>query len=86
MSINPISAIALKLALDEANAGLPPEQQTRDPQRLVHIVCAWCGKLIRYEIWPEPQPGSVGGNVSHGICPECARKVEASFMGPGNAK
>jgi hypothetical protein len=79
---NPISGIALKLALDEANAGLSPEQQTRDPRRLVRIVCAWYGRLIRYEIWPEAQPGGVGGNVSHGICPECARKVEAS-MGLG---
>lgn len=32
------------------------------------VVCAWCGKVL------------VRGNsqlVSHGICPECKRKMEA---------
>lgn len=32
--------------------------------------CAWCGKHIGDEEWPDAEPGS----VTHGICKPCADK------------
>lgn len=32
----------------------------------IRVVCAWCGKFLRYI------PGHGQTGVSHGICPKCA--------------
>ena len=65
-----IQEIARQCALAEANAGRTPAEQDRDAGHLVAIVCAWCHKLIRYEVWPEPM------GTSHGICVDCAKRME----------
>lgn len=33
------------------------------------IICSWCGKIIK------PEDGT-GGLDTHGICPECADRVD----------
>jgi hypothetical protein len=40
----------------------------------IKVVCAWCDKVIKDA--PE------GAVVSHGICPECFRKVAKVLEGP----
>ena len=78
--------VAIELALDEANAGRPPHLQDRDPGHLVRVVCAWCGDLLRYEVWPESEPGALGALkggeplTSHGICPTCMQQMEVPPM------
>ena len=78
--------VAIELALDEANAGRPPLLQDRDPGHLVRVVCAWCGDLLRYEVWPESEPGALGALkggeplTSHGICPTCMQQMEVPPM------
>lgn len=78
--------VAIELALDEANAGRPPHLQDRDPGHLVRVVCAWCNNLMRYEMWPESEPGALGALkggeplTSHGICPTCMQQMEVPPM------
>ena len=69
-----IMEIAHQCALAEANAGRTPAEQDRDAEHLVSIVCAWCHKLIRYEVWPEPM------GTSHGICVDCAKRMESQLQ------
>ena len=40
----------------------------------IKIVCAWCGRVLRKEKGEECL-------VSHGMCPQCARKVRADIDG-----
>jgi len=75
-----VRQIAIDGALDEANAGRPPDLQNRDPRKLVRVVCAWCGRFMRYEVWAEvPSIATEGGGplIDHGMCSECAQKMEA---------
>lgn len=69
-----IMEVARQGALAEANAGRTPAEQDRDAGHLVSIVCAWCHKLIRYELWPEP------AGTSHGICVDCAKRMESQLQ------
>ncbi len=47
---------------------LQPVVRPSDGDSAVSVVCAWCGKVL-----------TVGDSrISHGLCPECAAKVEAS--------
>jgi len=39
---------------------------------VIRVVCAWCGKDLGEK---EGESGE-GGNVSHGICPKCFKKVK----------
>jgi hypothetical protein len=42
----------------------------------VKIICAWCSKVIRIEIWPD-HDGKKGGEISsHGICEQCLKGVK----------
>ena len=77
-SIALVQRVAEQCALDQANAGRPPDAQIRDPQRLARIVCAWCNQLIRYAVWP--QTGGLIENTSHGICDACSRKYMEAYM------
>lgn len=85
-SVQQVQRIALDGALDEANSGRPPLSQDRDPRKLVRVVCAWCGDLLRYEVWPESEPGTLGALkggeplTSHGICPTCMQQMEVPPM------
>lgn len=38
------------------------------------VICAWCGKFIRFKDSPGDTPPK--DPISHGICPECKRKLE----------
>jgi hypothetical protein len=47
---------------------LQPVVPASEPESAVSVVCAWCGKLL-----------TVGDSrVSHGLCHDCAAKVESS--------
>jgi hypothetical protein len=35
---------------------------------LMEVVCAWCGKHIGWKLF--------GSGISHGICKECAKRME----------
>ena len=39
------------------------------------VICAWCGKFIRFEDAPGDKPPKLP--ISHGICSKCKEKVEA---------
>ena len=39
-------------------------------------VCAWCGKHLN-----DSEPGP-DGDVTHGICPECKKRVEEDLPCP----
>ena len=46
-------------------------------ERFLHV-CAWCRKIEHNAKWlslEEHFAQKTGGQVSHGICPECAQKV-----------
>lgn len=73
-----VQRVAEQCALDQANAGRMPSDQIRDPRHLARIVCAWCGNLIHYAVWP--QTGGLVEHTSHGICTVCYRKhMEANM-------
>jgi len=38
---------------------------------LVKVICAWCGELIK-----EKEVEGAIHDVTHGICPKCAKKFE----------
>jgi hypothetical protein len=77
-SIAVVQRVAEQCALDQANAGVMPDAQIRDPQHLARIVCAWCNQLIRYAVWP--QTGGLVEHTSHGICSVCYRKYMEAYM------
>ena len=39
------------------------------------VICAWCERFLGLKDAPGDQPAK--SPISHGICPECKRKVEA---------
>lgn len=67
-----VQQVALTCALDQANAGRVPQEQVRDPRRLARVLCAWCGRLLRYAVWQ--QPDGLQENTSHGVCDVCLAK------------
>ncbi|MBI3874393.1 MAG: hypothetical protein HY300_00160, partial [Verrucomicrobia bacterium] len=45
-------------------------------------VCAWCHKIEQQNNWmsiEEHFKKQTGAKVSHGLCPECARKLQAGY-------
>ena len=38
------------------------------------VICAWCGKFIRFKDAPGDEPPKLP--ISHSICPECALNLE----------
>ena len=41
------------------------------------VICAWCGKFIRFKDAPGDEPPKKP--VSHGICKDCKRKLDADL-------
>ena len=41
------------------------------------VICAWCGKFIRLKAAPGDEPPKKP--VSHGICEDCKRKLDADL-------
>lgn len=39
-------------------------------KRLYPVICSWCGKIMFYSYYEN----------SHGICPDCAKKLEEEFI------
>lgn len=81
--VEEMAKLVLEARLDEANAGVPPLLQDRDPSHLVRILCSDCGELIRYEVWDEPEPK--GEHVSYYVCYLCSRKKEDAISAPPRA-
>ena len=38
------------------------------------LQCAWCNRVKRQQRWLPVRPSRIGF-VSHGICPECSKKM-----------
>ena len=41
------------------------------------VICAWCGKSIRFKDAPGDKPPKIP--ITHGICADCKEKVEAEI-------
>jgi hypothetical protein len=41
------------------------------------VICAWCGKFIRFKDAPGDDAPKLP--ISHGICPDCKEKLEAEI-------
>ena len=41
------------------------------------VICAWCRKFIRFKDAPGEEPPK--NPVSHGICEDCKRKLDADL-------
>ena len=46
------------------------------------IICAWCGKPLRWKAWADNDPLSPDGQTSHGICPDCTARVLQELVAP----
>ena len=50
-------------------------------EKFLHV-CSWCRRIQYHDAWlslEEHFRQGTGGEVSHGICPECARKFESEL-------
>ena len=43
-----------------------------------NVVCAWCGKVMRYD------PRIAPGELSHGMCEECKTTIQKEMKGEQN--
>jgi hypothetical protein len=52
--------------------GKPNQPESEEPKYQVKKVCPWCNKEIGSAGYKSTDPNE----VSHGICPECLKKME----------
>jgi hypothetical protein len=53
------------------------EVNVDDIVKTIPIVCSWCDKIYHIKLWTV-KPGKPTG-VSHGMCPECAKKQQVEL-------
>ncbi|HBC87926.1 MAG TPA: hypothetical protein DCZ94_13310 [Lentisphaeria bacterium] len=49
-------------------------KESLDELKTIPIVCPWCNMIYKVSLWQVKRDKKIG--VSHGICPQCYKKMK----------